>query len=317
MRLVEIRNILKNLIDTKIEEKPFGNYVHIDNFNKISENVNKVNSIHLFPANYFQFIELNIRYPNGKYPFSEVDKFKSDFNALKNLITPTYQALNNMIRVDNPYQFNITLSKDIKTMDDYKKFNELINEFCKTAQALSYEGKAICRLDFYGFEKGSDILQFIVNAISNFIEIDILFAYLNKVISVAKEFLALRESYYNNKLVKAKINNYNANTRKQNAEAESIEIDNETKKQFIHNEIENNKSLIKEKISEKETGNLINKVIDLLESKNIIKPSLNAPDYIKKENDKISIDDEKLQKIIEEKKQKSLIEDKSKINDNK
>ena len=116
---------------------------------------------------------------------------------------------------------------------------------------------------------------------------------------------------------KAKINNYNANTRKQNAEAESIEIDNETKKQFIHNEIENNKSLIKEKISEKETGNLINKVIDLLECKNIIKPSLNAPDYIKKENDKISIDDEKLQKIIEEKKQKSLIEDKSKINDNK
>lgn len=303
MRLSGLKSKLNRYLNkTIINSKENNGIIVIHNYIDIRSETEALNTLDLFEVSFFNFLKIQ---PTLIKPFtfgkSDFSNFNAGLTRLRREVEILEKIIERIAMPDEPYSFDIELNNNITSITDYDKFNKMLSDLCKAIETININDKAICSLKFQGFERGSNHLQFLVEAL-NGIELDMLYAYLNKALEVAQEFIATTMLWNTNKLIKAKIKTFESDANLKNAKAKLISVGGEDKKNFILDEIDNTKLLQKGKIAEKATENLINKIIELLENGNLITPSLNAPKYIdQKDDNTFFINEEELKRIIEEK----------------
>jgi len=316
MKLNELNNTLIQFLDKcEFNIKDIdGLSAKIENSKTIFSELKKLQELDLFDLNDFKLltemnnIGINNNLQNLNLNPNMISRWKGLLNDIRSKVSTISRILSKITREENQYQFNIKLSSKIKYMDDYFKFNNLICELTKDIQAISLENQAVCKLKFNGFEKGSDYIQFIVEAI-NGTNIDELYAYLNNLISIAKEFIIIKGLYLGNEWVKEKIRLTRAQANLTEKEVQEKEIDNQLRHNFIEQKLSDAKDGLTEKIEEKLSEKIILKLIEIIEQQNEIIPSLNAPTYITQDEKNI-INYEKLKEIVEaNNKPKQLVSD--------
>lgn len=316
MKLNELNNTLIQFLDKcEFNIKDIdGLPAKIENSKTIFSELKKLQELDLFDLNDFKLltemnnIGINNDLQNLNLNPNMISRWKGLLNDIRSKVSTISRILSKITREENQYQFNIKLSSKIKYMDDYFKFNNLICELTKDIQAISLENQAVCKLKFNGFEKGSDYIQFIVEAI-NGTNIDELYAYLNNLISIAKEFIIIKGLYLGNEWVKEKIRLTRAQANLTEKEVQEKEIDNQLRHNFIEQKLSDAKDGLTEKIEEKLSEKIILKLIEIIEQQNEIIPSLNAPTYITQDEKNI-INYEKLKEIVEaNNKPKQLVSD--------
>ncbi len=316
MKLNELNNTLIQFLDKcEFNIKDIdGLHAKIENSKTIFSELKKLQELDLFDLNDFKLltemnnIGINNDLQNLNLNPNMISRWKGLLNDIRSKVSTISRILSKITREENQYQFNIKLSSKIKYMDDYFKFNNLICELTKDIQAISLENQAVCKLKFNGFEKGSDYIQFIVEAI-NGTNIDELYAYLNNLISIAKEFIIIKGLYLGNEWVKEKIRLTRAQANLTEKEVQEKEIDNQLRHNFIEQKLSDAKDGLTEKIEEKLSEKIILKLIEIIEQQNEIIPSLNAPTYITQDEKNI-INYEKLKEIVEaNNKPKQLVSD--------
>lgn len=310
MRLSGLKNKLNRYLNkTIINSKENNGIIVIYNYIDIRSETEALNTLDLFEVSFFNFLKIQPTliksFTFGKTDFSN---FNAGLTRLRREVEILEKIIERIAMPDEPYSFDIELNNNITSTTDYDKFNEMFSDLCKSIETISIKDKAICSLKFQGFERGSNHLQFLVEAL-NGIDLDMLYAYLNKALDVAKEFILLSGAFAGNKLLQAKARSLNADAKLKGLQADLLKISSEDKNNFIAKEIETSDLLLKSKIAEKATENLINKIIELLEKGNVITPSLNAPKYIDKKDDStFFINEEELKRIIEEKNKPKKLE---------
>jgi len=305
MKLLKLQKELETFLQESVqdvERNPLTATVLLKNYSQIRDAVSKVRILNVFESEEFTFLEGFQPVSNQENTFIgyKYDSFERGLQSLRSSAEFLLAILSKITQADDPYQFDIELAENISTMNDLEKFNEKLADLCKAIQAVTVDDKAICHLKFHGFEKGSNYVQFVVEA-GDSLDIDTVFAYLNAALNVAREFLILLGMWTGHKLVSAKAKSWLAEARLKNAEAalkEAQIITDDDKKNFIKNEIEQQVALLGEKIQEVRTIHVINKFIELMEAGNKISPSLAAPSYVTQDEEKIAIDMEKLAKTI-------------------
>ena len=314
MRLSDLRERLNKYIQKTNPNIDMANNnnvsVVIHNYFEIRNETESISALNLFESIFFNFLKI-IPNSNDRQIFfgrSDWTNFEKGLRSLRREVLILEKIISKIVIPDDPYLFDIELSSNIEKMSDLKNFNDLLNDLCKAIETIDINDKAICILKFQGFERGSNHIQFLIEAINN-IDQDIVYAYLIKALNIAKEFLYLSGLWTTNKLVRAKAKSWEADANLKNAQANVIKIADEDKKNFIKSELENSKVCLTDEIREKATENLINKFIAILEKGNAITPSINAPKYIVQGNDNIfAINEEELKKILDERKKPKGIE---------
>lgn len=311
MRLSDLKERLNKYIQkTKPNSEIGSNISRLYNYLEIRSETEAISALGLFESNFFNFLKIVPNIDNRVFYFgrSDYQNFERGLTALRREVIILEDIIQKIAIPDDPYALDIELSSNIELMSDLKSFNNLLNDLCKALETITIDDKAICILKFHGFERGSNHIQFLIEAINN-IDSDTVYAYTNKALSIAKEFIYLSGLWATNKLVKAKAKSWEADANLKNAQANVIKIADEDKKNFIKSELDKSEICLTDKIMEKATENLINKFIAILEKGNSITPSINAPKYIVKENDNVfSINEEELKRILDERKKPKEIE---------
>lgn len=311
MRLSDLKNRLNLYIQKTIPNIGKANTSYnMYNYIEIRNETEKLAILNLFENHFFNFLRI-IPATNGRfYVFGQSDyqNFLNGLNTLRREVEILDNIIDKITIPDLPYLFDIELSKNITSMDDLNGFNKLLNDLCKSLETICISDKAICSLKFLGFERGSNHLQFLVESL-NEIDIDTTYAYINKALEIAKEFLLLSGIWATNKLALAKAKSWESDAKLKEAQSKILLIADEDKKNFIANEIANSPILLKDKILEKATENLINRFIAIIEKGNTIVPSINAPKYIVQKAENVyCINEDELKRIVEEKNKPKEIE---------